>query len=197
MALKIIGVYLIRNMENNKEYVGASNNVLRRLKEHESFLRKNKHYNTHLQSAYNKRPDSFIFELYRQFNTVEEAFKFEEEYATINSLWTVGYNLYKPGTTSKQGSISKSLTGRKLSEEHKQALRGERPMTQGKNHFNVRKIYIKNISNNYYFEWDEGANSLSKFLNIKSSAIRNNLCGLSNSCKGYIFSYENLNAKPA
>jgi group I intron endonuclease len=50
----IPGVYLIRNIKNNKVYVGSSKRVLTRFKEHIRRLKGGYHPNIHLQSAFNK-----------------------------------------------------------------------------------------------------------------------------------------------
>lgn len=48
------GVYLICNTLNEKEYVGSSKNLKRRIMQHKANLRSNSHQNSHLQSAWNK-----------------------------------------------------------------------------------------------------------------------------------------------
>lgn len=57
---KIWGIYKIINLKNNKIYFGSSNNLYKRSADHFSALRKGKHENKHLQSAFNKYgEDSF------------------------------------------------------------------------------------------------------------------------------------------
>lgn len=51
---KITGVYCILNTINSKIYIGSSKDIYRRIAKHFSELRKNKHNNAHLQSAFNK-----------------------------------------------------------------------------------------------------------------------------------------------
>lgn len=51
---EVCGVYEIRNLVNNKVYVGSSVRGLKRKKEHFGALLKNKHWNCHLQYAFNK-----------------------------------------------------------------------------------------------------------------------------------------------
>jgi group I intron endonuclease len=54
MAEKMIGLYAIVNKTNRMAYVGSSNNIKRRVKEHRTALGINKHHCHHLQNAWNK-----------------------------------------------------------------------------------------------------------------------------------------------
>lgn len=57
------GIYVIRNTENNKIYVGSALDVLSRLWHHKNDLRKGKHRNRYLQNAWNKYTEgAFVFE---------------------------------------------------------------------------------------------------------------------------------------
>lgn len=47
------GVYYIYCSQNNKGYVGSSNNINARISNHKSRLKSNKHKNIHLQNSYN------------------------------------------------------------------------------------------------------------------------------------------------
>lgn len=58
------GIYEILNTANNKRYIGSSIDVERRLTNHRDLLKRAKHFNKHLQSAYDKYDkDSFQFKL--------------------------------------------------------------------------------------------------------------------------------------
>ena len=60
--LKIIGIYKIINLTNNKVYIGSSTFIQSRLRLHKSHLNRNIHANKHLQSSYNKYgKDNFQF----------------------------------------------------------------------------------------------------------------------------------------
>lgn len=56
--MKNCGIYEIRNLINNKVYVGQSVAIRQRLSRHKSVLRHNKHDNNHLQNAWNKYGES-------------------------------------------------------------------------------------------------------------------------------------------
>jgi len=54
MEVFLGGIYCIKNISNNKVYIGLSSNVLKRVKFQFKTLDKNKHKNKHLQFSYNK-----------------------------------------------------------------------------------------------------------------------------------------------
>jgi group I intron endonuclease len=57
MAETMIGLYAIVNKANRMAYVGSSNDIKRRLKEHRTALKLNRHHCRHLQNAWNKYGD--------------------------------------------------------------------------------------------------------------------------------------------
>ena len=68
------GIYRIRNLTNNKFYIGSAVNLNKRKNQHFHYLRNNKHHNKPLQNSYNKYGESsFIFNMtavlkgYRKF----------------------------------------------------------------------------------------------------------------------------------
>lgn len=50
----ISGIYEIRNINNNKKYIGSASNIKSRWEKHKRTLRNNNHANPHLQNAWNK-----------------------------------------------------------------------------------------------------------------------------------------------
>jgi group I intron endonuclease len=50
---EIVCVYMIQNIVNEKVYIGATKDLMVRWKHHRLALSKNRHYNFHLQSAWN------------------------------------------------------------------------------------------------------------------------------------------------
>ena len=50
----ICGIYQIENLINHKKYIGKSVDIYRRWKHHKFLLNSNLHYNSHLQSSWNK-----------------------------------------------------------------------------------------------------------------------------------------------
>lgn len=55
-----IGIYMIRNLSNNKVYIGQSTDINRRWNDHKMKLKNNIHYNEHLQKSYNKYGEKFF-----------------------------------------------------------------------------------------------------------------------------------------
>lgn len=60
--MRFSGIYAIRNLADNKKYIGSSNDIYGRLKTHERNLKHNKHKNIELQCDYNDNKDNFVFE---------------------------------------------------------------------------------------------------------------------------------------
>ena len=48
------GIYGIRNVANDKIYIGLSSDIYKRWKTHRMMLNRGKHINDHLQSAWNE-----------------------------------------------------------------------------------------------------------------------------------------------
>ena len=58
------GIYQIRNLINNKVYIGSAANLKQRWYCHQSYLKRRRHNNVHLQRAWNKcGDDAFVFEV--------------------------------------------------------------------------------------------------------------------------------------
>ncbi len=60
------GIYSIINIKNQKIYIGSAVDVKKRLREHKSLFKRNKHHNSHFQHSWN-----LYSELNFQFNVVE------------------------------------------------------------------------------------------------------------------------------
>jgi group I intron endonuclease len=147
------GIYCIKNLVNDKIYIGSSRNFKRRKQEHISELRHNRHHNNHLQNSWNKYGEyNFIFEIL-EYCSIEDLQPREQIWIDITKSYNrdVGYNirptannsstseetrlklsklsmgrknnLGKVWTIEHRERISDSNKGRKLSEEHKEKLR--------------------------------------------------------------------------
>lgn len=86
------GIYKITNTINGKVYIGSSINIQKRLQDHKTNLRKNKHINLYLQAEYNEyTEDSFSFEsLHECENILFWEGRFIDAYISYNPKY--GYN---------------------------------------------------------------------------------------------------------
>lgn len=94
----IIGIYKIRNIINNKLYIGSTADIKKRWRDHKWYLKMNKHHNSHLQASYNKyglENFKFTIELECSLNEllVEEK-RLIDHYNTKNNKY--GYNVNDP-----------------------------------------------------------------------------------------------------
>lgn len=73
-----IGVYRIRNIINDRQYIGSSVSVNRRWSDHKRSLRKGKHHSVLLQRSFDKYgEEAFIFEMITSCNE-DGLLKFEQ-----------------------------------------------------------------------------------------------------------------------
>lgn len=137
------GIYCICNTANNKKYIGQSVNVEERLRRHKYELLNDKHFNTHLQRAWNKYgEDNFTFEQVLACD-MEHLDMYERLY--IIQLRTFdrrfGYNIEHGGNTNKVVSQS---TRNKISRtfQIKEINQGENNPMYGKEHREESKMLI-------------------------------------------------------
>jgi len=102
-------IYCIKQVSTNKMYIGLTADYVRRKKEHLCELRHNKHYNQHLQNAWNKYGDlDFNFEILQEVPGTQEDLK-QAEIRLIDELGTVdaskGFNMSKGGDTAKWRAV--------------------------------------------------------------------------------------------
>lgn len=126
------GIYKIENLVNRKVYIGQAIDINRRLKEHIFLLNNNKHYNKHLQNAWNKYGEqNFKFKIVEKCDKSElneKEIMYIKKSNANNLDW--GYNLTIGGestlgythTEETKLKLSNIHKGRKTSEETKQKL---------------------------------------------------------------------------
>lgn len=93
----MIGIYIIKNILDNKIYVGQSVNIKTRWNKHKRLLKGNIHGNSHLQSAWNKYgEEKFVFEVLLECYR-EQLDYWEDYYIEIFRAWIneFGYNYRK------------------------------------------------------------------------------------------------------
>lgn len=114
-----IGIYMIKNMSNNKVYIGQSTNIDKRLNAHKYKLNKNKHENSHLQNSYNKYgSDMFVFTKICECDKSElnekERFYIKKYKSYISNY---GFNLTKGGDSKIEFS-SETIDKMRMSHEY-------------------------------------------------------------------------------
>lgn len=126
-------IYQIRNLINNKVYVGSTNYFPTRRSRHFKQLEYNKHHNQHLQHSFNKYgKENFIFEILEYVEDVDNLAEREQYWMDKLNVRNdeKGYNIY-PYARSSHGKevseetkkkLSKAHKGKKLSEETKRKI---------------------------------------------------------------------------
>lgn len=112
------GIYAITNVRDCKKYIGQSVNIHKRWNEHQYALEHNKHFNIHLQRAWN-RGDRF------EFSVIEEC---EEEKLNEREIYWIayynatdcrfGYNMCIGGGTTT-GRVCSEETRRKIANSNR------------------------------------------------------------------------------
>jgi group I intron endonuclease len=123
-------IYQIRNLLDEKKYIGQTINIDKRQQDHFSYLRRGSHFNRHLQSAFNKYGErNFVFEiLIMSEDQTEEELNILEIQTIAKIDKKLRYNISLGGQTSMKGrkhspetlvKLSKSHMGKKASAETK------------------------------------------------------------------------------
>lgn len=88
-------VYHITNVMSNKCYIGSTQNYQKRITQHFSCLRNNRHHNIHLQRAFNKYgEENFIYGIVEGEIPEDALFAIEQKHIDLN---VGGYNLGPAG----------------------------------------------------------------------------------------------------
>lgn len=111
---KIIGIYCITNLKNDKKYIGQSINIKQRLYAHKYNLKKGIHGNNHLQSSFDKYGvENFKFEILLECE-VEKLDEMEiaiiKKYDTTNDK--KGYNHEHGGLKNKRLTLQSKIKRR-------------------------------------------------------------------------------------
>ena len=119
------GIYKIVNKATNQCYVGQSQSVKKRIKEHFRLLRHNKHPNQHLQNAYNKYgAENFVGGIEVECKNLQELDMLEEAFLK-NDAWFEEPTMYNIADFAKA-----PMRGKTHSEEARQRIRlGRRAST--------------------------------------------------------------------
>lgn len=123
--IDICGIYKIVNHATGQCYVGQSQRVQKRIREHFRLLRLNKHPNKHLQNAYNKYgPDSFSGGVEIECENVDQLDYLEESFLK-GDAWFEEPNVYNIADFAKA-----PMRGKTHSDEVRERIRlGRRAST--------------------------------------------------------------------
>jgi len=118
------GVYVIKNVQNEKCYVGSAVNFRKRWILHKCTLRKGNHHSPHLQNAWNKYgEDAFVFEVL-ELTEREQAVSAEQRWMDTlspdyNMSPTAGSALGTKHTPESKAKIAAAHVGKKHTEATK------------------------------------------------------------------------------
>lgn len=133
MSELLTGIYAIKNLVNNKVYIGQAIDINKRWREHLSSLLNNKHYNKHLQKSWNKYgKKNFTFEIIEECEEDKLNEKETEyiQYFKANNI-NLGYNQNIGGerptgynhTDAAKEKIRQCKLGSTTSDRHKKIVR--------------------------------------------------------------------------
>ena len=101
MTLQPSGIYKITNLSNGKVYIGQSQNIYMRRKQHWNALKSGKHKNKDMQKDWNKSSKSFRWDVV-EYCGVNELNEKEEYwinyYDSIHKGYNQGWSPYKRKT---------------------------------------------------------------------------------------------------
>jgi len=176
-------IYIIKNINNNKVYIGSSmQGLLKRKRCHITNLNKNKHHSIKLQNAWNKYGENnFIFEVI-EICTKEDILVKEQYWINNYNSYTNGYNatpiagncLGREVKKETRLKISNSLKGRTIvrSNEHNKKL----GLTRQK------VVLLLDDKNNIIQEFESSLKA-AEVLNVSQSNISSNCRGINKSKK--------------
>lgn len=178
------GIYIIKNIINNKIYIGSTKNFMKRISEHLHLLEIGSHHSIKLQNAVNKYSFSnFEVRIYPINTSRECLYDIEEKLIKEFDSFSNGYNMSEnsrtmTGWTDKQRElmgqrIRKRTLGRKCSDEHKRKV-GIAKSIQNSGEGNPKSkltkddvLFIRNNVSQYT------CNEFCSMFNVKKNAIRN------------------------
>lgn len=140
--MNISGVYEIRNLKNNKVYIGSAVSIYKRIGNHKNALRRNTHCNVKLQRAWIKYgEDNFLFSIKDIASDKNDLVTREQYFIDLHDSVKDGYNiapnayssLGRKATKETKDKLSAASKGRKWSKERLEKRIGIKASEETKN----------------------------------------------------------------
>lgn len=89
------GIYMIKNINNGKMYIGSAKNLIQRLSNHLNSLKNNKHHSLRLQNSWNKGNGYFVFGVIEFVPDLSKLISVEQKYIDFYKSYDNehGYNI--------------------------------------------------------------------------------------------------------
>ena len=132
MKEKQFGIYIIKNLVNNKIYIGSTTrNFIKRWSIHKTLLRSGKHHSPRLQNSWNKHGEkNFSFEILEIIFDKKSIIDRENYYLELYKSYQkeYGYNICKnahenPMTKISIGGIKHGMYGKTHSKESRKKIK--------------------------------------------------------------------------
>ena len=136
-------IYMIINVINGKFYIGSAWDYKRRISQHKSELRHNRHANSYLQRSWNKfGEEAFEFEILEEFEAKDREEKFLKEQLYMDILQPYGERGYNQSKKANIGgfcgSDGQSPTIRKYTDE--QIIEVKKLLSEGLSNKEIEQI---------------------------------------------------------
>lgn len=144
---QLSGIYCIKNITNNKIYIGSAINIKNRFAQHLYQLNNNKHENPHLQNSWNKyKGENFIFEILEYTESNKNSLLAREQHYLDHHPLEMQYNIQRKagsGLGLRHSEETKRIISMYSKRYHSSAKaiedRKRKVMPKGKDHHNYGK----------------------------------------------------------